>query len=106
MTRPAAWGDPNDEHRQLFAKVRKGSASSDEKARFQELHVGKAMRILDAAPEELFDVKEMTMKPPKIARIHATILCEECGEAAMETRIRIFRERRICVPCFEKFELR
>ena len=106
LTKPTAWGDPNDEHRQLFAKVRKGLANADEKARFQELHVGKAMRILENAPEELFAVTEMTMKPPKIARIHTTILCEECGEAAMETRIRIFKERKMCIPCFEKYEMR
>jgi len=106
LTKPEAWGDPNDEHRRLFAKVRKGLADTEEKARFQELHVGKAMRILGESPETLFDVTEMTMKPPKIARIHTTIQCEECGELAMETRIRIFRERKLCIPCFEKFEIR
>lgn len=106
MTKPQSWGDPNDEHRQLFAKVRKGKADAQEKARFQELHIGKAMRILDASPENLFDVTELTMKPPKIARIHTTIQCEECNETAMETRIRIFRERKLCIPCFEKFEIR
>ena len=52
LTRPTAWGAPDDEHRQLFAKFRKRLANADEKARFQELHVGRAMRILDVAPEE------------------------------------------------------
>jgi len=106
LTRPAAWGEPDAEHRELFAKFRKRLANAAEKARFQELHVGRAMRILEAAPAELFDVEVMTLKPPKTARIHRAIRCEECGETAMETRIRIFRERWICIPCFEKFEVR
>ena len=106
LTKPEAWGDPNDEHRQLFAKVRAGSATAEEKSRFQEMHVAKANRILETAPEQLFEVTEMTMQPPKKARIHTSIVCAECGEAAMETRIRKFGGRDLCIPCFEKIELR
>lgn len=106
LTKPEAWGDPNDEHRQLFAKVRAGSATAEEKSRFQELHVAKADRILETSPEELFEVTEMTMTPPKKARIHTSIVCAECNEAAMETRIRKFGGRDLCIPCFEKIEPR
>jgi len=106
LTKPEAWGDPNDEHRQLFAKVRAGSATAEEKSRFQEMHVAKANRILETAPEQLFEVTEMTMQPPKKARIHTSIVCAECGEAAMETRSRKFGGRDLCIPCFEKIELR
>ncbi len=106
LTKPEAWGDPNDEHRQLFAKVRAGSATAEEKSRFQEMHVAKANRILETAPEQLFEVTEMTMQPPKKARIHTSIVCAECGEAAMETRIRKFGGRDLCIPCFEKIEPR
>ena len=106
ITKPGSWGDPNDEHRQLFAKVRAATASAEERARFQELHVAKANRILETSPEQLFDVTEMTMTPPKKARIHTSIDCAECGEAAMETRIRKFGGRDLCIPCFEKIEPR
>ena len=106
LTKPEVWGDPNDEHRQLFAKVRAGSATAEEKSRFQEMHVAKANRILETAPEQLFEVTEMTMQPPKKARIHTSIVCAECGEAAMETRIRKFGGRDLCIPCFEKIEPR
>lgn len=106
ITKPESWGDPNDEHRQLFAKVRAGTASPEEKTRFQDLHVAKANRILAFSPEQLFDVTEMTMSPPKKARIHTSIECADCGEAAMETRIRKFGGRDLCIPCFEKIEPR
>ncbi len=106
VTKPQSWGDPNDEHRQLFAKVRAATATPEEKSRFHELHVAKANRILETAPDELFEVTEMTMKPPKKARIHTSIVCAECNEAAMETRIRKFGGRELCIPCFEKIEPR
>ncbi len=106
LTKPDAWGDPNDKHRRLFAKVRAGAATAEEKSRFQELHIAKAKRILDASPEQLFDVTEMTMQPPKKARIHTSIKCAECNEATMETRIRKFGGRDLCIPCFEKIEPR
>lgn len=106
LTKPQSWGDPNDEHRQLFAKVRAGTATVEEKKRFHELHVAKAKRILETAPDELFDVTETTMLPPKKARIHTSIECADCGEAAMETRIRKFGGRDLCIPCFEKIEPR
>ncbi|CAN5715017.1 FmdE family protein [soil metagenome] len=106
LTKPDAWGDNDDEHRRLSAKVHAGLAMAEEKARFQELHIAKAKRILDALPEQLFDVTEMTMQPPKKARIHASIECHKCNERAMETRIRKFGGRDLCIPCFEKIEPR
>lgn len=106
LTKPTAWGDPNDEHRQLFAKVRNGTDTPEEKSRFQELHIAKAKLILDAPAEDLFSVSEIETTPPKKARIHTSIECADCGEAAMETRIRKFGGRDLCIPCFEKIEPR
>jgi formylmethanofuran dehydrogenase subunit E len=106
LTKSAAWGDPNDEHRQLSAKVRNGTALTEEKSRFQELRVAKARRILDTPTDELFSVSEIEKTPPKKARIHTSIECADCGEAAMETRIRKFGGRDLCIPCFEKIEMR
>ncbi len=106
LTKSAAWGDPNDEHRQLSAKVRNGTALTEEKSRFQELRVAKARRILDTPTDELFSVSEIEKTPPKKARIHTSIECADCGEAAMETLIRKFGGRDLCIPCFEKIEMR
>ena len=106
VTNPSGWGDPNDEHRQLFAKVRAGTATPDEKSRFQELHVAKSKVILDTPREQLFTVSEIKAEPPKKARIHSSIECQDCGESAMETRIRKFGGRDLCIPCFEKIEPR
>lgn len=106
LTKSDAWGDSSDEHRQLSAKVRSGAATHEENARFQKLHLDKAQRILNAPLERLFSINEMTMMPPKKARIYTSIRCAECGEEAMETRIRKFGGRELCLPCFEKVEIR
>ncbi len=106
LTKPDAWGDSNDEHRQLSAKVRSRAATLEEKGRFQKLHLAKAERILNAPLERLFSINEMTLTPPKKARLYASNRCEECGEMTMETRIRKYGGRDLCIPCFENAETR
>lgn len=106
MTKAQSWGPPDDEHRRLFAKVREGRATEEERKRFFELHIAKSEMILGKQPEELFEITETTEPPPKKARIHTSIECAECGEPAMETRIRRFGGRDLCIPCFEKIESR
>jgi formylmethanofuran dehydrogenase subunit E len=106
VTTPQAWGDPDSEHRQLFAKVREGQATPEERGKFQQLHVARARAILDAPADSLFDVTEVDERTPKKARIHNSLVCEDCGEMAMETRIRKFGGKDLCLPCFEKLEVR
>ena len=99
--RPDAWRrDP--EHQELFAKVRLGTATEDEVARFREQHAAKARELLALEPEELFEVREVRDRPPKKARIHASVTCADCGEATMETRIRRLDGEELCPPCFEE----
>jgi formylmethanofuran dehydrogenase subunit E len=98
--RPDAWQrDP--EHTDLMAKVRSGQASEAERSRFRELHERSARHILELEPDALYEVQEIGGSPPRKARIHASVPCEHCGEAAMETRIRRFGGRELCTPCFE-----
>jgi formylmethanofuran dehydrogenase subunit E len=98
--RPDAWQrDP--EHQALFAKVRSGQATEAERARFQELHVSQSRRVLELEPDTLYQWQELNAAPPRKARIHASVTCAECGEAAMETRIRRLDGRDLCQPCFD-----
>ncbi|MFN2557674.1 MAG: FmdE family protein [Nitriliruptorales bacterium] len=95
-----AWRrDP--EHEELFATVRGGDDSDPERARFRELQEARSWSILEADPEQLFEVREFLGAPPPRARIHASIPCADCGEAVMETRIRRLEGRDLCQPCFE-----
>ena len=98
--RPDAWvRDP--EHQELFAKVRTGMATADERARFQELHERQSRAVLERDPDDLYGFEEIAGPPPRKARIHRTIVCDRCGEGAMETRIRVLDGRQLCPPCFD-----
>ena len=98
--RPDAW-QRNPEHQELFAKVRTKQATPEERARFQELHESESRRVLELDPEQLYEFRELSGPPPRRARIHATVVCAQCGEGAMETRVRRLDGRDLCPPCFE-----
>lgn len=98
--RPGAWQrDP--EHQALFAKIRSKQATDAERARFQELHVSQSHKVLALDPDSLYSFEEIDAGPPRKARIHASVTCAECGESAMETRIRRLDGRDLCQPCFD-----
>jgi len=62
--------------------------------------------ILDANPEDLFDIQPLNEAPPAKAFRMQSFTCEQCGEKAMESRTRRFNGRILCIPCFEKAEFR
>lgn len=98
--RPNAWQrDP--EHQALSVKVRAGVATDAERSRFQELHVAQSRKVLALDPDALFAFEDIQSAPPRKARIHASVVCAECGEAAMETRVRRLDGRELCQPCFD-----
>lgn len=102
VAKPDAWGQRTAEHEELATKVRgTGDATDEERARFQELHREHALALLERDPYELYTVTEVQGEPPPRARIHTSITCAACGEATMETRIRLLRGDQLCPPCFE-----
>jgi hypothetical protein len=51
--------------------------------------------------KSLYTLDELDAAPPRKARIHTSVTCAECREAAMETRIRRLDGRDLCQPCFD-----
>jgi formylmethanofuran dehydrogenase subunit E len=100
--RPGAWGPRDPEREDLFRKVRAGSATAEERDRFWALQRADSERLLAAPIEDLYDVREVSVRPPRRARIHASVECASCGEPTMETRIRRLEGRDLCPPCFEE----
>lgn len=90
------------EHSELMSKVRDGSATDAERARFAELHQQRSREILDAPEDELYDVRAVDdAEIPARAFVHVSLHCDRCQEATMETRIRRFNGRELCPPCFD-----
>ncbi len=104
ITRPNGWPPESDERQILFEKVRAGTATDVEKKRFHELHIERAMAVLQVPEEQLFSMREIKGEPPHKARIHESVECEVCGENTMETRIRRFKGQNLCIPCFNQAE--
>jgi formylmethanofuran dehydrogenase subunit E len=98
--RPGGWRrDP--EHQDLFARARSGGLTPAERERLAELQARNSELILASDPESLFSVVPVDDEPPRKARIHVSVECESCGEATMETRLRLLRGRRLCAECFD-----
>lgn len=100
--KPGGWGQRDAERESLLAKMRSGTATPEESARFFALMKEGSERILSAPVEQLYDVREIDAAPPPPARILASIDCAACGEATMETRIRRLDGQELCPPCFEE----
>lgn len=85
LTRADAWGpkDPATEGREKRAEA-----------------------ILARPDSELFETAPVTSDPPRPARIHTSLQCGQCGEATMETRTRQFGGQTLCIPCFERADIR
>ena len=58
--------------------------------------------ILNAPEQTLVSIQAVHIDAPPLARIHESILCDQCGERAMSTRIRSLGAQQVCIPCWEQ----
>ncbi|MCP3899404.1 MAG: formylmethanofuran dehydrogenase, partial [Desulfobacteraceae bacterium] len=54
--------------------------------------------------DSLFKIEDITAPPVKPAKILQSIECEKCKEMTMESRIRRFDNKYLCIPCFMENE--
>jgi formylmethanofuran dehydrogenase subunit E len=96
----------NDEkYNELFPKVRNGTATPEELEEFRKRHAEKAYAILAIPDEELFTVTNVETEPPEKAMVYRSIACAECGDEAMETRLRVKEGKIVCLSCFEGHDI-
>ncbi|WP_027398501.1 FmdE family protein [Anaerovorax odorimutans] len=60
--------------------------------------------ILEAPAEEVFWVKKPNYKIPQRARLFKSVICENCGEASPEYKMRLVDGKRVCIDCFDDYE--
>jgi formylmethanofuran dehydrogenase subunit E len=102
VTRPHVFNQPEDEIVRLRKKMVLEGLTSEEKERLRALLQAKVQEIMDADLEDLFEVRPAPGPIPAKAFILDGLVCDECGERTMETRIRRFMGQNLCPPCFEK----
>lgn len=96
-----------DHGKQVFTVARRPSGKGVRIALRPEARTGKdrdAMTndLLSKKDEDLFRIEAVTIDLPTEAEIHKSVLCEECGEAVMETRTKRLGAKLVCIPCAEK----
>jgi formylmethanofuran dehydrogenase subunit E len=64
----------------------------------------KIQKILDLEPEELFEIREIEFDPPILAQIEESVPCDMCGELTMDSRIMIYQDSNICIPCYKEIK--
>lgn len=107
VTRPEVFSDQDDGLILLQKKqMMGGRLSPEEERRLREARELRIGRIMEANLEDLFDVGPAPGPVPERARILDGLVCEECGERAMESRTRRLYGKVLCIPCFERKERR
>jgi formylmethanofuran dehydrogenase subunit E len=89
----------DEEYRQLRVKVFGGTATQEEREKFRVKHREAAQWLLELPDEQFCQWKPIDFQLPVKAIIFPSIICEECGEAAMEPRIRIRNGKKVCLEC-------
>lgn len=106
VTKGGTRRDQDDESSALRKKMLKGKLTPDEQEKMKKGKAARIERIMDADPQDLFEVKPAQGPIPEKARILQSLVCEACGEATMESRTRRFLGQTLCIPCFEAMEKR
>jgi formylmethanofuran dehydrogenase subunit E len=90
--------------RNLAKKIFSGQATPAEKQKAEALRDSAKRRYFDAPLDELFVIREAAAPAPRGPQILDSLTCAACGEATMESRIRLLEGRTYCIPCFEDID--
>ncbi|TEB07812.1 FmdE, Molybdenum formylmethanofuran dehydrogenase operon [Pelotomaculum schinkii] len=96
--RASAWRN-HPGHKELRIKYFRGVASPEEREAFRQIQRERTERILEMPAEELYEVRQVEVELPPLARVFDTLICAECGEPVMEPRARLQEGRVVCLPC-------
>ena len=96
----------DDELIALRSKKLKEKLTHEEQERLKEAIAKRIKRIMEADIDKLFEVKPSKKPVPRKARILESLICQECGEATMESRTRRLFGQTLCTSCFEALERR
>jgi formylmethanofuran dehydrogenase subunit E len=99
--RPDAFGaDPK--YLSLSGKVQNDEASPKELAQFRKLQQARVQKILEADPESIFKIEEISPDIPPKARIIESGTCDFCGEPTKIDLLNRINGKKICIPCTQR----
>lgn len=56
--------------------------------------------IINSSPEDIFNIVPVEIDEPQTAKIFSSATCEICGELTMNTRLKQYNNKLLCIPCF------
>ena len=62
--------------------------------------------ILSDRLEDMLTIKAVTMEQPPKAQVMGSVICAECGEEVMASKVHWFAGQPYCVPCYQTEENR
>lgn len=86
-------------------KLKKGIRLSLKGHAFREEGLSREERlekILNANPEDIFNIQEVEFNPPEMAKIEKSYPCDVCKELTMESRLTNHEGKRLCKECLKK----
>ena len=89
----------HEERRALKSKLDSGHGTDEDREAWHALRNETVRDLVCADPESLFDVTDVEMEMPPLARIVGTQACESCGEATVIERLVERQGRLICRGC-------
>ena len=57
-------------------------------------------QILNSKAEDIFNVYEIEYNPPGFAQLEDSIICDICGEETASSRIMMYNNSDMCIPCY------
>ena len=60
--------------------------------------------IMQTKSDDIFKKTTVQRSIPRAAKSMATHICEICGEGVMESRVRLYENKTLCIRCFESVE--
>ena len=94
---------PDPERTALKSRVMSGQASDEERQRFWQGHVERALELAEASVAEFGTVADVTVELPRKAGAFDSVTCTVCGEAVMEPRARVRDGGFCCIPCSVRY---
>ncbi len=85
---------------EFFNKVVKNKQRDEASVtRFKQLAKEASFAMIDLAPEQIFKIERVHTTIPEYAAMVESVLCNQCEESVMETRIVEQEGKRLCKAC-------
>ena len=86
----------------LFEKVRQAQATAEEMDQYKRFQQRRTRDILEARPESLFKIEDVSFGIPSKAVIMASELCDVCGESTQVDLLHEIHGQKVCRTCAQQ----